>query len=89
MISKINPVGDEVNWWVDIDATCHICNNRNLFNSYEIVNVMNIFMRNSCTSRVNGKEEAELKCILGKSMLQQEVLYILEIRKNLISGSIS
>lgn len=43
-IYESNLVGDEVEWWVDTDVTCHICNDRALVNSYETINEMKIFI---------------------------------------------
>lgn len=55
MISELNLVRYEVNWWFKIGV--YICNDRNLFNPYEIVNGMNIYMRNFTRSSVNDKKE--------------------------------
>lgn len=55
MVTELNLVGDEVEWWLDTGVTRHICNDRNMFKSYEVVSGMNMYMKNSASSSVSGK----------------------------------
>lgn len=49
---------------------------------------MNMFMENSLSSQVIGKGTIELRFISGKTITLREVLYVPDIRKNLVSGSL-
>ena len=45
-------------------------------------------MGNSTTSKIKGQGQVVLKMTCGKELTLTNVLYILEIRKNLVSGSL-
>ena len=87
VISEVNLVGgDTKEWWMDTGSTCHVCIDQNLFSSYHPVdNGEEIFMRNSSTSKVVGKGKVILKMTSGKKLTLNEVQYVLDIRKNLVS----
>lgn len=81
--------GEEANWWIDTDATKHMCGNRTLFTTYQIVGKgMSMVMRNFPSSQVIGKGKIELWFTSEKTVTLREVLHVPDIRKNLISGSV-
>ena len=55
VILECNKVGNSKEWWVDTEATRHICANKNMFTSYVLVSSgEQLFMGNSSTSEVEG-----------------------------------
>ncbi|KAK1423986.1 hypothetical protein QVD17_19297 [Tagetes erecta] len=88
MISEINLVGSNTKeWWVDTGATRHVCSDKNLFNTFkEVTNEEKLFMGNSATADVKGEGTVILKMTSGKELTLTNVLYVPEIRKNLVSG---
>lgn len=86
---KLNVVGEEFDLWVDISATRHVCKNRDMVTSYELVgDGMNMLMRNSSSSKVIRKDIAELRFISEKTVTLRKVLHVLYIRKNLVFRSL-
>lgn len=71
IIIKANVVGGyEAVWWVYTGITRHICGNRSLFTSYELVGEgMKIFIGNSLTFKVVGKGSVELRLKSRKSVI--------------------
>ncbi|KAL2531521.1 Integrase catalytic domain-containing protein [Abeliophyllum distichum] len=47
-----------------------------------------LYMKNSATSEIKGHGNVVLKMTSGKEMILNNVLYVPEIRKNLVSGSL-
>ena len=89
VLSEVNLVRNTKEWWVDIEATRHICSNKKMFSSYEAINDgEQLFMGNSSTSKVEGKGKVILKMTSEKELTLNDVLHVLEIRKNLVSGSL-
>ena len=59
------------------------------FTSFEAVsNEEKLFMGNSATSEIEGQGKVILKMTSGKELTLNNVLYVPEIRKNLVSGSL-
>ena len=70
-------------------ATRHICSDKKMFSSYEAINDgEQLFMRNSSTSKVEGKGKVILKMTSRKELTLNDVLHVPEIQKNLVSGSL-
>ncbi|XP_031405663.1 uncharacterized protein LOC116214393 [Punica granatum] len=89
VISEVNLIGSNPKeWWLDIGATRHVCSNRDLFTILESVTGERIYMGNSTHSALEGQGKVVLKMTLGKELTLNNVLYVLEIRKNLVSGSL-
>ena len=89
VVSEVNLVGNTKEWWVDIGAIRHICSDKKMFFSYEAINDgEQLFMGNSSTSKVEGKGKVILKMTSGKELTLNDVLHVLEIRKNLVSESL-
>ena len=59
------------------------------FTSFEAVsNEEKLFMGNSATSEIEGQGKVILKMTSGKELTLNNVLYVPEIWKNLVSGSL-
>ena len=56
MVSKMNLVGsNSKEWWIDTGTTRHVCSNKELFTSFELINGEKVFMGNSTCSAVKRK----------------------------------
>lgn len=88
VVCEVNMVYDTKEWWVDTGATRHICSDQDLFTNYEPIEGEHLFMGNASTSAVKGKGKVILKLTSGKTLSLIDVLHVLEIRKNLVSGPI-
>ena len=74
---------------MDTGATRHLCSDKKMFSSYEVINDgEQLFMANSSTSKVEGKGKVILKMTSRKELTLNDVLHVPEIRKNLVSGSL-
>ncbi|PKI76891.1 hypothetical protein CRG98_002678 [Punica granatum] len=89
VVSEVNLIGSNPNeWWLDTNATRHVCSYRDLFTMLEPVTGERIYMGNSAHSVVEGQCKVVLKMASGKKLTLNNVLYVPEIRKNLVSGSL-
>ncbi|KAL5582150.1 hypothetical protein UlMin_014592 [Ulmus minor] len=89
VISKVNQVrSNPREWWIDTGATRHICSHKGLFTSFEPMNGEKLFMGNSATSEIEGQGKVVLNMTSGKELTLNNVLYVPEIHKNLVSGSL-
>ncbi|CAH9072258.1 unnamed protein product, partial [Cuscuta europaea] len=89
VVTEINLVGsNSKERFVDTGATRHICSNRELFTTFEPSNGEKVWMGNSAHSAVQGVGKVVLKMTSGKELTLNQVLFVPEIRKNLISGSL-
>ncbi|GJY00710.1 pol polyprotein [Tanacetum coccineum] len=88
MISKVNLVGtNHVGWWIDTGVTRHVCTDKSMFHSFRAVdNGHKLYMGNSATADIKGEGDVVLKMTSEKELKLTKVLYVLEIRKNLMSG---
>ena len=72
---------------MDTGATCHVCSERKMFSTYNpLGNGEKIFMGNSSTSKIERNGSVVLKMITGKYLTLKDVLHVLDIQKNLVSG---
>ncbi|GKA65459.1 retrovirus-related pol polyprotein from transposon TNT 1-94 [Tanacetum coccineum] len=88
MIFEVNLVGTNYGgWWIDIGATRHVCDDKSMFHSFRAVdNGKKLYIGNSATTDIKGEGDVVLKMTSEKELKLTNVLYILEIRKNLVSG---
>ncbi|GJY38596.1 hypothetical protein Tco_0424960 [Tanacetum coccineum] len=88
IISKVNLVGsNNSGWWVDTRATRHVCANKSMFHSFRAVDDgEKLYMGNSATTDIKGEGDVILKMTSEKELKLTNVLYVPEIRKNLVSG---
>ena len=90
VVSEVNLVGSNPReWWIDTGATRHVCLDRNMFTSFKLVDSgEKLFMGNSATSEIQGQGKVTLKMTSEKNLTLNNVLYVPEIRKNLVSSSL-
>ncbi|GJX45233.1 retrovirus-related pol polyprotein from transposon TNT 1-94 [Tanacetum coccineum] len=88
MISEVNLVGtNNSGWWIDTGATRHVCADKSMFHSFRAVdNGQKLYMGNSATADIKGEGDVILKMTSEKELKLTNVLYVPEIRKNLVSG---
>nr|GEZ14757.1 cytochrome 89A2 [Tanacetum cinerariifolium] len=89
MISEVNLVGaNNSGWWVDTGVTRHVCADKSMFHSFRAVeNGEKLYMGNSASADIKGEGDVILKMTSEKELKLTNVLYVLEIRKNLVSGT--
>ena len=90
VVSEVNLVGaNPKEWWIDTGATKHVCSDKAMFSVFkEVEDGDKVFMGNSATSEIKGQGNVVLKMTSGKELTLQDVLYVPDIRKNLVSGSL-
>jgi hypothetical protein len=92
MISELNMTdakSKSLDWWYDTGATVHVCNNKSHFKSLEDATFgQQVQMGNNGTAKVEGKGTVELEFASGKKLTLINVLYVPEIRKNLVSANL-
>ena len=90
VVSEVNLIGSNPKeWWIDTGATRHVCSDRNMFTSFDPIDSREkLVMGNSATSDIRGQGKVILKMTSGKSLTLNNVLYVPEIHKNLVSGSL-
>ncbi|GKA38822.1 retrovirus-related pol polyprotein from transposon TNT 1-94 [Tanacetum coccineum] len=88
MISEVNLVGsNNSGWWVDTGVTHHVCADKSMFHYFRAVdNGEKLYMGNSATADIKGKIDVILKMTSEKELKLTNVMYVPEIRKNLVSG---
>ncbi|GKD06137.1 zinc finger, CCHC-type containing protein [Tanacetum coccineum] len=87
MISEAFLLEEDKSWWVDSRATRHVCNNQTMFKTYEPSYSM-LYMGNHSTVQVKGKGKIDLVFTSGNTLTLNDVLHVLDVRKNLVSGSL-
>ncbi|KAK9714197.1 hypothetical protein RND81_06G078900 [Saponaria officinalis] len=89
MVSKINLVGNLVEWIVDTGATRHICTNKDLNKEFKYVDEKEVvYVGNSNEVSVLSIGKVHLKLTFGKVLTLDNVLYVPDMRRNLISGAL-
>nr|GEZ06194.1 hypothetical protein [Tanacetum cinerariifolium] len=88
MISEVNLVGtNHGGWWIDTGETRHVCADKSMFHSFRAVdNGQKLYMGNYATADIKGEGYVVLKMTSEKELKLTNLLYVLEIRKNLVSG---
>ena len=76
-------------WWIDTGATRHVCYDKKMFSTFEPIKTReNVFMGNSATLEIKDQGKVVLKMTFRKELTLTNVLYVPELRKNLVSGSL-
>ncbi|XP_073153942.1 uncharacterized protein [Henckelia pumila] len=90
VISEVNLVGSNPReLCIDTDVTRHVCSDKDMFAILdEFENGEKVYMGNSATSDIKGQGKVILKMTSGKELTLNNVLYVPEIRKNLVSSSL-
>ncbi|KZV16328.1 hypothetical protein F511_27147 [Dorcoceras hygrometricum] len=90
VVSEVNMIGSNPReWWIDTGATRHVCSDKEMFATLqESKSGEKLYMGNSATYEIQGQGNVVLKMTSGKELTLNNVLYVPDIRKNLISGSL-
>ncbi|KZV54798.1 hypothetical protein F511_04420 [Dorcoceras hygrometricum] len=90
VVSKVNMIGSNPReWWIDTGATRHVCSDKEMFATLQESEYgEKLYMGNSATSEIKGQGKVVLKMTSGKELTLNNVLYVSDIRKNLVSGSL-
>ncbi|XP_031106181.1 uncharacterized protein LOC116010816 [Ipomoea triloba] len=89
IVTEVNFVGsNSPEWFTDTCATRHLCCNREMFSTFETVEGEKVWIGNFAQSDVEGLGKVVLKMTFGKELTLKNVLYVPELRKNLVSGSL-
>lgn len=89
VISEINVVQDDDSWWVDSRASRHVCKDRQFFKTFqELKDGPILYMGNDSTVRAKGMGHVQLLLTSGNKLTLTDVVYVPEVRKNLISGGL-
>ena len=88
VMTKINMVIGDAEWWIDTSATPHFFSDKNIFPSYKLVGkYMNMYMGNSFMAKLIGKGFIEPHFTCRNTILLKEVLHVPDVKKNLVSGA--
>ncbi|GJW74062.1 zinc finger, CCHC-type containing protein [Tanacetum coccineum] len=80
---------DAIAWWIDFGATTHVCKDRCWFQTYEPVEDGSVlYMGDDYFAPVHGKGSVVLEFSSRKSITLFNVLYVLKLHMNLISGPV-
>ncbi|GAA0145541.1 hypothetical protein LIER_05715 [Lithospermum erythrorhizon] len=90
VIYEVNFVGtNPQEWRINIGATRHICSVKDHFATFKpLANGEKMYMTNNVTSNIEGEGTVVLRMTSGKEVTLKNVLYVPELRKNLVSGSL-
>lgn len=88
VVSEVNHIDSPRAWFIDTRAIVHVCSEKSLFSSYKEVEGKKLHMDNDACSNVAGVGNVALKMMSGQELLLKDVLYVPDIRKFLVSGSI-
>ena len=77
---------DKIAWWVDSGATSHVCKDLYWFKDFQPIDDGSVVkMGNVATEPIKGIGSVLLTFTSGKCLCLNNVLYVLGIRKNLVS----
>ena len=75
-------------WWYDSGVAIHVCNDKNQFKNYEILEKHKVVMANGVRAKVHGKGCVNIQFTSGKKLVLTNVLHVPDIIKNLVSTDI-
>ncbi|PHU18020.1 hypothetical protein BC332_13715 [Capsicum chinense] len=88
MFSEDNLTGNP-EWWMDFGASLHVCANKELFSLFSLAQVEEMInMTNTATAKVEGTGKICLKMTFSKVLIPNNVLYVPELCRNLVSISL-
>ena len=73
------------NWLLDLGASHHMCLHRSWFSSYQSIDEGVVYMGNDISYKKIGIESVKIRMYNGVVKTLNEVSYVPELRKNLIS----
>lgn len=86
MTTEINIVCGSDSWWIDISASHHVCYDRAMFKTYTNAEDKKVMLGDAHATNVAGIGNVELNFTSRKTLILKDVMHVLEIRKNLVSG---
>jgi hypothetical protein len=89
VISEINVMEDDGAWWIDSGATRHVCINRSMFKNFQPAEGNVMYKGNASIAAVKGKSTVQLKFTSEKILTLNDIHYVPEVRKNVVSGTSS
>ena len=73
--------------WIDTGTIRHVCLDKKMFSTFEPTETEEkVFMGNSTTLEIKGQGKVIFKMTFGNELTLRNVLYVPEIRKNLVSS---
>ena len=76
-------------WWINIGATHHVYYDKKMFSIFKSTETKEkVFMKNFDTFEIKGQEKMVLKMTYVKYLTMTKVLYVTEIYRNLMFGSL-
>ncbi|XP_074374081.1 uncharacterized protein LOC141714461 [Apium graveolens] len=89
-VSEVNLVGSNPHvWWINTGATRHVCSDKAIFSYLKAFDAgEKLYMGNSATSTIEYEGTVILKMTSGKNLTLKNELYMPNIRKNPVSGSL-
>ncbi|KAG8498588.1 hypothetical protein CXB51_004855 [Gossypium anomalum] len=86
---QVNLVINPEQWRIGIGAIRHIRVEKRMFSTYKEVDGEQLYIRNASTSKLLDIGIVILKMASGKLLTLNNVLHIIDIRKNLVSRSVT
>ena len=81
-------IANPFDWWFDLGATMHVCNNIVQFNTYDKSSIeQQVLMDNHNKAKVLGNGTVEMKMSSDKMLILTNVFHVLDIKKNLVFAS--
>ncbi|GFZ01083.1 hypothetical protein Acr_14g0007180 [Actinidia rufa] len=89
VISEINVLKDDGDWWINSGAMRHVGNDKKFFTDYDSVEDGTfLYMENSSTAPMKRKGKVDLEFTSGKTLMLTDVYHVPDVRKNLEFGSL-
>ena len=86
MIIEINTVDEFDDWWIDTGVSHRVCYDRVMFKTYTNTKDKKVLLGYVHTTNVARIGEMELNFTSRKTLISKDVIHVLEIRKNFVSG---
>ena len=83
----VNFTYENNDWWLDSEANIYVCFNRNLSKCYQNSSGGSMTLENNSITQLLGVGQVDLRMTSGKILTLESVWHVLEIRRNLVSGS--
>ncbi|KAK9668837.1 hypothetical protein RND81_13G090100 [Saponaria officinalis] len=89
VVVEANMVGNAAEWVLDTGASKHLCANKGLFAEFEeVADGDCVYMGNSTSALITGKDKIFLKLTSGKTLALTNVLFVPSLHRNLVSGAL-
>ena len=75
MITEVNVISGSKGWWIDTEATCHVCHDLRLFKTYNEIKDKSILLRDHHSMKVADIGDVKLKFTSRKILTLKQVLH--------------